>query len=53
MLRGHKVHRAPFSPREKGAAMMIEQILGWYGAISAMSTVAFLIFGWAHGRNVT
>ncbi len=32
--------------------MMIEQILGWYGAISAMSTVAFLIFGWAHGRNV-
>jgi hypothetical protein len=31
---------------------MIEQILGWYGAISAISVVGFLIFGWAHGREV-
>jgi len=32
--------------------MMIEQILGWYGAISAIGTATFLICGWAHGRNV-
>ncbi len=31
---------------------MIEQILEWYGAISAISTVAFLIKGWAHNREV-
>ncbi len=31
---------------------MIEQILEWYGAISAISTVAFLIWGWAHNREV-
>ena len=31
---------------------MIEQILKWYGAISAISTVAFLIWGWAHNREV-
>ncbi len=30
---------------------MIEQILAWYGGISAISTVAFLIWGWAHGRE--
>jgi hypothetical protein len=31
---------------------MIVQILGWYGAISAIGTVAFLVFGWARSRNV-
>ena len=32
---------------------MIEQILEWCGAISAISTVAFLIWGWqAHNREV-
>jgi hypothetical protein len=31
---------------------MIEQILEGYGAISALSTVAILIWGWAHDREV-
>ena len=36
---------------KKGMAM-IEQILEGYGAISALSTVAILIWGWAHDREV-
>ena len=30
---------------------MIERILEGYGAISAISTVAILIWGWAHKSN--
>jgi hypothetical protein len=30
---------------------MIAQILGSYGAISAIATVTFLIFGWGQGRD--
>ena len=31
---------------------MIEHVLEGYGTISALSTVAFLIWGWAHHREV-
>ena len=31
---------------------MIEQIIEGYGAISAISTVAILIWGFAHGRHI-
>jgi hypothetical protein len=27
-------------------------IIEWYGAISAISTAAFLTWGWAHGREI-